>query len=1267
MDGRTVALLVAVNFTGFFFTNLFAQQKSSPGRMRLNKQEYLEYQGVNVMLAHDFYPEGHQGGVGIIQNGQRVATNGDIRLEPTPGQWSPIPKVGKRVIDRNREEISVHMVYPDSSINRKGFNPILYPDLNFSYTVKILPAGEGFKIIVDLDKPLPDEWIGKVGFNFELFPGALFGKSYSMDDQFGIFPQQAYGQMYKDEEGKWQVTPMALGKRLTIVPESDRQRMTIESKRGGELQLLDGRARHTNGWYVVRSLVPKDATAGAIEWLVTPHALAGWISDPVVQVSQVGYHPAQSKIAVIELDAKDQRRPGARLLRIAGAGGFQPALVAKPKEWGNFLRYHYLQFDFTTIRRPGMYVIQYGNSRTEAFKIGEDVYKQDVWQPTLEYFLPAQMCHMRINDKYRVWHGLCHMDDARMAPVDSNHFDGYIQGSSTLTNFHSGETVPGLNKGGWHDAGDFDLRVESQAETVHGLTLAYEEFGIEYDNTTVDQTHHVVEIQQPDGKPDLLQQVEHGLLSIVGGYLSMGRFYRGIIEPTLRQYTLLGDAANLTDNQPFKPAAAGSEPPPVGQPGSPDDRWVFTEDNPGRSLETAASLAAAYRVMKGYNDTLADQCLLIARQVWDNTKEKNPLQRVALAVELLITTKDRKYADFLVANTKNIAGNIDRTGWLVGRTLALIDDPVYKTAITGAVRSLFADIRQQGLKTPYGVPYEPNIWGAGWGIQHFGYKQYFLHACFPEIVTADYMLDAINFVLGCHPGSNTASFVSGVGARSMTTAYGFNRADWSFIPGGITSGTALIRPDFPELMKWPFFWQQGEYVLGGGTTDYLFLILAADRVLNGNRIPGKFAAQRKKIADEMEYSLQKELLDKWYPRSIDSLYGGFLSAWTYDFKPAANQDKMIVTQARHTWVNAKASERYPDREYYKSGARNGFHFLRDILWDKDYGGFYTLVNRQGQVKNNQFAPKEAYGNAFGIYSLAAYYHSSGDTTALGLAKRAFLWLEAHSHDPVHKGYFQHLQRDGTPIKRTADVPSTAETGYKDQNSSIHLLEAFTELYGVWKDDLVRERLQELFLLVRDRIRTPRGNLILFFKPDWTPVSFRDSSREYILKHRNLDHVSFGHDVETAFLMLEASRALGNENDLLTLNTGKKMVDNALENGWDKMLGGFYDEGYYFKGEDTITIINKGKNWWAQAEGLNTLSLLADYFPDDPHQYFEKFELLWKYTQTYLIDHVNGDWYDEGLDTEPGRKTALKGQIWKATYHNYRSLSNCINRLRNIRF
>lgn len=422
------------------------------------------------------------------------------------------------------------------------------------------------------------------------------------------------------------------------------------------------------------------------------------------------------------------------------------------------------------------------------------------------------------------------------------------------------------------------------------------------------------------------------------------------------------------------------------------------------------------------------------------------------------------------------------------------------------------------------------------------------------------------------------------------------------------------------------------------------------------------AKTRLKIAAEMKSSMVNNLLKPWYPRSIDTANGGFISAFTYNFKPAANQDKMIVTQARHVWSTSKAAELFPNVPYYKSGAKQGFEFLKNVLWDKTYGGFYTFTDKQGHPKRGGFAPKEAYGNSFALYALAAYYQMCGDTSALNLAIKEFYWLEKHSHDPVYKGYYQHMERNGTPIKRTSATPINAETGYKDQNTSIHLLESFTELYQVWPNPLLRERLQEMLLLTRDKITNAKGDLILFFEPDWTPVSHRDSSEAAILKYRGLDHVSFGHNVETAYLMLEASHVLGWKNDTTTLRIGKKMLDDALANGWDKQVGGFYDEGYYFKNKPGITIIADTKNWWAQAEGLNTLLLMADLYPNDQHQYFEKFEKLWNYTQTYLIDHEHGDWYQGGLDKQPEYKTDLKGKIWKGTYHNFRALMNCIAQL-----
>ncbi len=537
------------------------------------------------------------------------------------------------------------------------------------------------------------------------------------------------------------------------------------------------------------------------------------------------------------------------------AEGAERVATGDAKEWGRFLRYHYLQFDFSEVSQPGLYVVGYGDRRSAAFKISDDVFARDVWQPTVEYFLPVQMCHMRVNDLYRVWHGLCHADDALMAPVNHNHFDGYAQGPTTLTKYQPGDHVPGMDRGGWHDAGDYDLRIESQADTIHGLALAWELFHPALDDTTIDQTSRIVDLHRPDGKNDVLQQIEHGVLSIVGAYNAMGRLYRGIQDATLHQYTHLGDAATMTDNQVFhrsdgkalqalaQAAVAGSQVDPtapshprLGSAGSPDDRWVFTEENPQHELGAAGGLAAASRALKEFNPALAQDCLRIAQKLWADTNEpKNRLWRLEPAIELLQCTGDRKYAEAIVSLGDDIVAQVDRFGWLGARSLALVKDDAYATKIKAALRVYREKVNALGKETPYGLPYKPAIWGAGWLIERFGVEQYFLHAAAPDIFPRDYLLHALDFILGCHPGPNSASFVSGVGANSMTTAYGVNRADWSYIPGGIASGTALIRPDFPELLDWPFLWQQGEYCLGHPTSDYVFLVLAADHLLNSPR------------------------------------------------------------------------------------------------------------------------------------------------------------------------------------------------------------------------------------------------------------------------------------------------------------------------------------------------------------------------------------------------------------------------------------------------
>jgi len=712
---------------------------------------------------------------------------------------------------------------------------MIYPDFVFNYTVNVKGEGSSVIITVDLDRPIPEKYLGKIGFNLELFPGALFGKPWIMDNKQGIFPPQANGPTFAKPDikntGRIFNEPYAAGKRLTIRPDCPFNRMTIESK-NKDLQLIDGRMNNCAGWYIVASEVNAGVTENAVEWVITPNAVEDWLYTPVIQISQVGYHPNQPKTAVIELDKREVNRDVPVLYKVTETDMI-PVLKTAGKEWGQFLRYNYLKFDFTDIKEEGLYKICYGSSQSTIFRIAADIYNRGIWQPVLEYFLPIQMCHMRVNEGSRVWHDFCHDDDAQMAPVNHLHFDGYEQGPSTLTKYKPGETVPGLNIGGWHDAGDDDLRIESQAGECYILAMIYEAFNVDHDVTSIDQERKITEIHKPDGKNDILQQIEHGALSVVGAYRALGRLYRGIIVNNMSQYTLLGDPAAQTD----------------GITGNADDRWVFTEDNPPRELETAAQLAAISRVLKGFNDTLSSQALHAAQELyevtdinkdypkphWMQNKEFNfsKAAKIHAAAELYLTTKEDKYKNFLLAETEFIVKTIHRSGWFIARVEKVMNDAGFTKAIRDCLPSLKEDLLKRSAETPYGIPYRPHVWGAGWDIQRLGYEYYFLHNAYPEIFGPDMVFDSLNFILGCHPGSNNMSFASGIGAKSALIAYGWNRADWSYAPGGVISGTALIRPDFPELLDFPFLWQQTEYVMGGGSTHYMFLVLAAQKILNG--------------------------------------------------------------------------------------------------------------------------------------------------------------------------------------------------------------------------------------------------------------------------------------------------------------------------------------------------------------------------------------------------------------------------------------------------
>ncbi len=424
--------------------------------------------------------------------------------------------------------------------------------------------------------------------------------------------------------------------------------------------------------------------------------------------------------------------------------------------------------------------------------------------------------------------------------------------------------------------------------------------------------------------------------------------------------------------------------------------------------------------------------------------------------------------------------------------------------------------------------------------------------------------------------------------------------------------------------------------------------------------------ENRSIFNKMIPLLNQNLLKKWYPLVIDKTYGGYHTNITYDWKLEPEPPKMAVTQGRHMWTAAKAAM-YFDDDLYASAAQHGFDFFRRKMWDQKYGGFYQMRDHRGETSDylGFFDEKRGYGNAFLIYGLAALYELTGDPKVLDFTKEAFYWVEEHAKDPKGLGYFQFLTREGKPINKNGEYNTKAddavEAGYKDQNSSIHLLEAYTELYNVWHDETLKQKLNDLLTLIRDVITTPEGYMNLFFDNEWNPVSFKNAPKEVREKNYRLEHVSFGHNYETAFLMLEASHVLGLKDDVKTLTVAKRMLDHALENGWEKDNGGFVDAAYYFAGDKKCTIIQDTKNWWAQGEAINILLMMSKIFPNE-EVYRKYFVKEWDYIDKFIIDHEYGDWFEGGLDKQPNYKTGRKGHIWKGCYHTGRCLMNCTKML-----
>lgn len=821
---------------------LTAFNSASGQDLKLNELEYFETQGVNVLVYNNLFTGGFNdeknAGIELIHHGVRTSQGGAVRLSNTPEQWDLVPAISNRKVDRASQTIEA---------------TLRYEDYDFDSRVVVTAKGKGVEISVYLDKPVPKALEGSAGFNLEFLPSQYWAKTYLVDGRPNRFPRYVVGNTItkpnstKPKQFKGFVTsddrgtgkfidplPLESGRTFLLAPDAPERLVKITSP-DVDIMLFDGRMLAQNGWFVVRSLLPAGKTGKVLTWTVEPNAIKGWLREPNIGFSQVGYLPAQPKVSVIELDKKDKPLATASIYKIGDDGNATKAFSGNIVSWGDYYKYHYVKFDFSSVKTPGIYYIQYGDFKTNNFLIDNSVYNW-ITDATSDIWIPIHMNHMFVNEAYRVWHGEPFKDGYLQAPPNSDHFDLHSQGPTTDTKYKALELIPGLNIGGFFDAGDFDIETGSNIGVVQNFVQTWESFKPLRDQTFVDQKQRYVDLHRPDGTPDVLQFIEHGTLNLVAQAEIIGHMTQTLSNAVLDNYHHLGDAASLTDGLPYNPNLGPYEKAADGRSsGVKDDLWAFTSRNPGLDLRAATMFAAASRALKGYNDDLSARALqqskrllieateLLAKQPQDSTGRRGGSANMATNLQLYISTGEKQYIDkFQQLLWPALDRNVSFT---ISTALDAIPymDASFKEKLRPYVLKYKEYINGLEKDNPYGVPIGLGNWAGSGAVVSFGTTICFASKHFPDIIDASHTFKTTNWLFGCHPYHNY-SLVATVGAaRPKAVFYGNNRADLSFIPGNVAPGVLFRKPDhFENYDDWPFLWGENEGTIAGNTGYLIF-------------------------------------------------------------------------------------------------------------------------------------------------------------------------------------------------------------------------------------------------------------------------------------------------------------------------------------------------------------------------------------------------------------------------------------------------------------
>ena len=411
-------------------------------------------------------------------------------------------------------------------------------------------------------------------------------------------------------------------------------------------------------------------------------------------------------------------------------------------------------------------------------------------------------------------------------------------------------------------------------------------------------------------------------------------------------------------------------------------------------------------------------------------------------------------------------------------------------------------------------------------------------------------------------------------------------------------------------------------------------------------------------AAQLEEVLRRHVLDAWFPRCLDTTYGGFLCDFDRRWTPLGPHDKLLEFQGRHLCVAADACREYPDEPRFRQAMEHGFKYLREVMWDRELGGWFHCTDRSG--KPLEQGTKHSHGISYALDACVAVYEASGDPAALALAQAGFQWLDSHAWDQKHGGHFGFLTREGRVILSAAQAPWPTEldtigtpVGLKDLNVHSDLLETFIRLYRIWPDSVLAERLAESIDIIGNRMLVPETGAMHFYSmPDWRPVPHL---------------VRAGYQFQAAYRLTLAPDLTGAAAALRTKAIA--LVQHVLRYSQNS------NGGFYYASVGALPLELQGQflpvqpmPWWVQMEGLKTMLWMKRLVPEDP-RYLREFDALWEVIAKQYLDARYGGVYAFALRRRhrllgiSPREVTAKGHSWKDARHEARALLTCIEILR----